>query len=219
MIGLYVEGGSWLHRLAAGWKLIVLLLVSILIMQLRSVPQLSLALAATLALYPVLGMGWIRRLQVLRPLWPILVIILLVHGLPGDWSLGLLVVLRLCTMVLLAHLVTLTTRLDAMLAAIEPLFRPLAWIGISPRLPALAMVLVIRFVPVLAGIREALDEAWRARDPSERGLGRRRTRWYGKWRKMRALLPPLLIQALRLSDQVAEALTARGGAAGFRPEP
>lgn len=203
MIALYLPGQSLLHRCPAGFKLLALMGLGLLVMPQTSVLALGPGLVAMVALYRLsLGAGGWQQLRILRALGLILLLIFVFHALLGDWHLGLVAVLRLALMVLAANLVTLTTRMDAMLEAVTPLFRPLAWAGLPPKVPALAIVLVIRFVPVLYQVQNGLMEAWRAR-----GGGA------GSWR----LIAPLLIQALKMADHVAEALAARGGAAGFRP--
>ena len=200
MVSLYVPGDSLLHRLPAGLKLILLALISAALMPVSNPVILALVLAAALALYAALGREGLRQLRLIRPLLPILAIIIALHGLTGTMAEGATVALRLLAMVLLANLVTLTTRMDDMLAAIAPLFRPLTLFGLSPRRPALAVTLVLRFVPVLLAVFAGLSEAWRARTG-------RTTSW--------RLIAPLALQALMLSDHVAEALIARGGADGL----
>ncbi len=85
--------------------------------------------------------------------------------------------------------------ISAAYLTLAPLFRGLRPLGVNPRKVALAAALVLRFVPVLAARWRAREEAWRART-------RRR-------------VPPRLVAAfladvLRLADQVAESLDARG---------
>ncbi|WP_106754562.1 energy-coupling factor transporter transmembrane component T family protein [Pannonibacter carbonis] len=200
MLSLYIPGSSFLHRMPAGIKLILLAFLSAVLMPVTEPLVLAGALGLALGLYALLGKEGIRQVQLVRPLLPILVILLLLHAVTGFVMEGVSVVLRLLTMVLLANLVTLTTRMDDMMAAVAPMFRPLALVGISPRRPALAVTLVLRFVPVLLAVYGALSEAWRAR------TGRP-----ASWR----LIAPLALQALKLSDHVAEALIARGGADGL----
>jgi biotin transport system permease protein len=104
--------------------------------------------------------------------------------------------LRLVTAVALANLVTLTTRLDAMMAVVERAARPLERFGLSPRVLAVAIALVIRFTPVLLLRAGQLMEAWRARSPRRPG-----------WR----VVVPVTLAALDDAEHVAEALRARGG--------
>lgn len=197
MISLYLAERTWLHRVPAGWKLLALALISLAVTPLNSLPLMTLLLVAVLALYASLGRGVLARIALLRPLWPLFVILLALHAWNGDIAFGLVVSLRIVAMVLLANAVTMTTRMDAMMDAVEPLLRPLTFFGVSPRAVALAVAMMIRFVPLLFALWEALNESWRAR------TGRR-----GGWR----LLAPFCIQTLRLSHHTAEALAARGGA-------
>ena len=202
MISLYHPGRSWLHRMPAGLKLLALAALSLVLMPQTSLPLLAGTLLVTVALYRSMGPGGLARLAVLRALLPIAVVLFVFQGVVGTWQMGAVVVLRFLVLVLLANLVTLTTRMDAMLAAVEPLFKPLALVGVPPRVPSLAVIMAIRFVPVLHHVQQALGEAWQAR-----GGGRM------SWR----IIPPLIVVALKMADHVADALSARGGAAGLSP--
>ncbi|MCS0494369.1 energy-coupling factor transporter transmembrane protein EcfT [Ancylobacter sp. MQZ15Z-1] len=202
MISLYLAERTWLHGVPAGWKLLALALVSLFVAPFDALAPMAGLLAATLALYATLGRPALRQIALLRPMWPLIAILLAFHWWRGDPVLGVAVALRLLAMVLLANAVTMTTRMDAMMDAVEPLLRPLALVGVSPRAVALAVAMMIRFVPLLFALWEALGESWRAR------TGRR-----GGWR----LLAPFCIQTLRLSHHTAEALAARGGVPGTLP--
>jgi biotin transport system permease protein len=196
MISLYLPERSWLHAIPAGWKLLALALISLAIAPFENLPVMAVLMAGTLALYATLGRPAWRQAGMLRPMWPLLLMLFAFHLWRGDVALGLAMVLRLVAMVMLANAVTMTTRMDAMMDALEPLLRPLALVGIPPRAIALAIAMVIRFVPLLFALWQALGESYRAR------TGRR-----GGWR----LLAPFCIQTLRMSHHTAEALTARGG--------
>lgn len=197
MISLYLAQRTWLHAIPAGGKLLALALVSLIAAPLDSLPAMAGLLLAVLALYASLGKAALAQIALLRPLWPLFLTLLVFHWWNGDILAGVLVLARILAMVLLANAVTMTTRMDAMMDAVEPLLRPLALFGVSPRAVALAVAMMIRFVPLLFALWEALNDSWRAR------TGRR-----GGWR----LLAPFCIQTLRLSHHTAEALAARGGA-------
>ena len=196
MISLYLPGRTWLHAIPAGWKLIALALVSLTVAPFDNLPLMAGLVLATLALYASLGRAALAQVALLRPMWPLFLILLALHAWNGDVLLGLVVCLRILAMVLLANAVTMTTRMDAMMDAVEPLLRPLALFGVAPRAVALAVALMIRLIPLLFALWESLNESYRAR------TGRR-----GGWR----LLAPFCIQTLRLSHHTAEALAARGG--------
>ncbi|SFF82152.1 energy-coupling factor transporter transmembrane component T family protein [Neptunomonas qingdaonensis] len=204
MISLYLSHSSWLHRWPAGIKLGLLAGCSMMILPVVRLDLMIALLLATGLLYTTLGdRGW-RHLEMLRPLLPFLAVIMLFHLWAASLYEGSVSVLRLVIMFLLANLITLTTRMSDMMAALQPVFRPFQWLGLSARSLALAVALMVRFAPVLVMVMNNLDEAWRARG------GRKH-----KWR----LIVPLIIQAIRLSDHVAEALTARGGSSGITVRP
>lgn len=186
------------HRLPAGAKLVALALATILLFRLHTPAALAMALGAVVALHLAGGLGFARHgLRMLRPLWPFLALLAAWHLWTQDARTGLVVGLRLLTAVAAANLVTMTTRLTDMMAVVERLAAPLARVGLPPRRLALALALVIRFIPVMTDRLGAIRQAWRARS-------QRRPGW-------RVMLPATLA-ALDDADRVAEALRARGGA-------
>src|SRR5690606_7624443 len=115
VLGLYVPGGSVLHRAPAGPKLLVLLVAGTAVVAVRD-PRAGLAASlVALALYPLSGLGLRRALGLLRPLLPFLALIGLFQLLAGDGWAALRVCLLMTSAVLLAGLVTLTTRVAEML--------------------------------------------------------------------------------------------------------
>lgn len=139
-----------------------------------------------------------HAVAMLRPLWPFIAVVAVWHLWTQDLRGGSVVILRMVAAVAAANLVTMTTRLDAMIAVIETLARPFARFGLSPKTLALAMGLVIRFIPVMAERHAQISDACRARSAKRAG-----------WR----VLLPTILAALDDADHVAEALRARGGSA------
>ncbi len=203
MISLYMAGGSWAHKLSARAKLVFLFVLSLLIIPFNTLWFSALLLVFVVGLYGSLGKQGLEKLKAVRPLLWMMAIIFLVHVFLGDIEQGIIAVLRLLAMVLLANFISITTRMEALMDAVEPLFRPLRVFGISPRRVSLAVALVIRFVPVLLAVYASLQEAYKAR-----------TARANSWR----LLAPFALHAIKMTDHVAEALTARGGADGFSGE-
>ncbi|MEP3045163.1 MAG: energy-coupling factor transporter transmembrane component T [Roseibium sp.] len=200
MISVYLQGTSWAHRLPAGVKLVVVAIGSVLLFQADDVWIFLLCLSGVLGCYASLGRVGIARLKLLRGLSYFMIAILFLHWISGTLWEGGIVVLRLVVMILAANFVSITTRMDDMLEAVLPLFKPLKWIGLSQRKPALGVTLVLRFAPHLLEVFSMLQEAYQARTG-------RRTSW--------RLIAPFALQSLRMSDNVAEALTARGGSEGL----
>lgn len=185
-----------LHRLPAGAKLALLAALTLGLMALTDLRLIALASAATALLYLAQGRTFAAYgTRMLRPLWPFLVVLAVWHGVTGELARGAAIGLRLLSAVALANLVTMTTRLDDLIAVLERLAQPLARLGLKPRVLALALALAIRFTPVLLDKTRVLMQAWRARSP-------RRPGW-------RVVLPVLLI-ALDDADHVSDALRARG---------
>ncbi|MCB1755000.1 MAG: energy-coupling factor transporter transmembrane protein EcfT [Gammaproteobacteria bacterium] len=200
MISLYLSERGWLHEVPAGSKLLFLCVSSILLLPLESLVPVLMFLLTVLALYVSMGRAAVEQLKMLSPLLPFLFAIFALHMLTGSSYAGAVAITRLLAMVLLANLVSMTTRMADMMAAMRPVFAPLAYLGLSTRRITLAVALMIRFAPVLFALFDSLNEAWRARS-----IQRPRLR----------LLAPFTIQALKLTDKVGEALQARGGAAGL----
>jgi biotin transport system permease protein len=186
------------HRLPTGAKLGLLCGFTIWLFAAHGPLPLTLSLAAVMAAYATGGALFMATgARMLWPLWPFILIVGVWHAVTGaPWD-GAIIILRMVTAVAAANLVTMTTRLDDMMAIFQRLARPLAPLGLPPRRLALAVALVIRFIPVLSRNAAQISEAWRARSP-------RKPRW--------RVLPALTLSAIDDADRVAEALRARGGA-------
>lgn len=199
MLSLALPYRTWAHRLPAALKFGLLTLAMIGLMQIGTLAGQGAAVLIALALTASLGRRAVAQsLVTLRPLVWIVAVILIWDTLQGDFRLGLIFGLRVFAMVGLANVVTLTTPLPEIVALIERLAQPLAKFGISPRVPAISVALVIRFVPVLRARYDTLTEAWMARSA----------------RKPRTkLLAPLTFSLLDDADHMADALRARGGLA------
>ncbi|MDX1780691.1 MAG: energy-coupling factor transporter transmembrane component T [Thalassovita sp.] len=197
MISLTSDVRTPFHTLPAGPKLLGLCLFTFAVFFLESI-------GGALAVTGLVGLSYLaggvrfafQGLRLMRPVFWVALIILAYHLAVGETAPGLVVALRLVAAVGLANLVTMTTRLDDMLAVVE---RLLTRVGMPQRTRhriALAIALVIRFTPVLAEKGGALNEAWRARSVKRPG-----------WR----LVLPFALLAIDDADRVAEALKARGG--------
>ncbi len=204
MLTLYISQNTWLHARPAGQKLFILALVSVAMLPISSWFVASAALLVVLVLYASLGGMGLRRLgQSTKALaWLVAFIAgaqVLIASVQGDLSDELfasiaVTMLKLAALVLLAELVTITTPLQALLAAIEPLLRPLNWLGLSSERLALGMGLLIRMASLQRGTWEQLRQAYQVR---------------GVQRPGPRLLAPSLRAGLRQADHMARALSAR----------
>ena len=193
-LGQFRPGASPLHRLSAGWKALALAVAGTLAMATQDPRWIAVLLGVTGLLYRVAGVSWRAWASALCPMLWLFAVLFLVQGLSGDWSAAAVVVLRLAALMALATLVTTTTRVSAMIDAVQTGLRPLRWVGLDPARAALAIALAIRFIPLVAEQLGDIREAQHAR-----GVGRSVT----------AVAVPLVVRALNTADAVAEAIDAR----------
>lgn len=226
LIGQYVAGESYVHRLDPRTKLGLLLGYTIVLFALHHWPAyavmtLSTLLAAAAARVTpasVLGnlrpLAWLFALTVVlnslavsgRPLLHLGPLTISQEGL----LLGLRLGVRLALLVVTASLLTLTTSPIALTDGLESLLRPLGrWLPVHEI--AMMMTVALRFIPTLAEEAERIMKAQMARGADfQRG---------GPVRRLRSLLPllvPLFVSAFRRADELALAMEARGyrGGAG-----
>jgi biotin transport system permease protein len=131
----------------------------------------------------------------LRPLRWVVVVLGVAQLVFGGWRLAVAVVGALVVLVAAAALLTLTTRVSALIDTFVWLARPLRPLGVDPERLGLLAALAVRTVPVIARIRDDAVQARRAR---------------GLERSPRALLVPLVVRTVRHADLLGEALAARG---------
>ena len=195
MLSLYVPGDSIVHRLSAGTKLLILFAGSVVLFAIDGVSVHAGELLVVAGLFKVARLPWRDTLYQLRPALLFLVPIFLFHVLVTDWMLGVETVLRILVLLLLAVLVTLTTKLSDMIDVLEGVARPLRHVGVNPSKVGMMLSMVIRFVPLMMREAREILEAQRAR---------------GLDRSAIALLVPLLIKTLKMADDLADAIDARG---------
>ena len=195
MLSLYVPGDSVVHRLPAGTKLLILFGASVGLFAFEDVALHAGELLAVACLFRIAGLHLQEALYQLRPVLLFLVPVFLFHIILTDWMLGVETVLRILVLLLLAVLVTLTTKLSDMIDVLERAARPLRHIGVNPAKVGMMLSMVIRFIPLMMREAREILEAQRAR---------------GLDRSAIALLVPLLIKTLKMADNLADALDARG---------
>jgi biotin transport system permease protein len=199
-LALYVPRASLVHRTPAGWKLLGLAGLSVLVFAVPTLPVVTGALAAVLVVGLVVARlpSAVLVRQARTVLWW-LIAILALHTLLTDVLTGTLTALRLLTLVLAAAVVTATTRVTEMVAVVERVCRPLQWVGVRPARIGLVIAMALRFIPLISERAQRIREAQAARGGSVRGL-----------RDLTTMVVPLLVQVLQLAHTVSEALDARG---------
>ncbi|MCI4662604.1 MAG: energy-coupling factor transporter transmembrane protein EcfT [Neomegalonema sp.] len=198
MLSLALPTRTWAHRIPAGLKLLVLLALSTWLFTIEDPGILLSCLLAVGLMTALLGRAALKQSwRQFKPLWSMLALLLIFHALIEDLATGMIICLKIVTLVQFANLVTMTTPLGSMIALVERLLGPLKALGVPARVIALAMGLVIRFTPTLMQKTAQLQDAWRARS-------KRRPYW--------RIIVPLTIAAIDDAEQVADAIRARGGA-------
>lgn len=195
LIGLYQPGQSVLHRVSAGWKLLGLLLAVIGIVLLTAPWELGVAAVVVAAGF---ALARIPARVVWRQLWPMRWFVLAIAVFQVIFAgpeRAVMVCGTLLLTVAIAALVTLTTRVTAMLDVCQRLLGPLRRVGVDPDRAGLVLALTIRCVPLMVEVVGAVSQARKARGASF---------------SIRALVVPSVVRALRRADAIGDALTARG---------
>lgn len=198
MIGLYHPGRSLLHRAPAGLKLLLLAVAVVLTVRIHTPAQAGLALLATAGLTALAGIPPAVMLAQLRPLRWIVLLMAAFQLVFAGWERALTAVGVLLVTVGLAALVTLTTRVSAMLDLCRWLLGPFRRVGVDPDRVGLILALTIRCVPLVSGIVGDVVQARKARGVT------------GLRNSALALAAPAVVRALRTADALGDALRARG---------
>lgn len=197
MIALYRPGASLMHRAPAGPKLAVLIAllvgISFLPRELWLPPVLALLVLLAYLVPAGLPLAELGR-QLLTARWLIIVMLLGQVIFLGPES-AYINTARVLAMVLLAALVTLTTRSTDMLDALVRGMGPLRRIGVDPDRVGLVLLLAITTIPVIAAFAAGIREAHRARGARLGAV---------------SASVGILIASLRHADELGDALAARG---------
>ena len=195
MIGLYTPGESVVHQAAPGWKLLGLLILSLALVTVPTLKAIAGIGLGILMLWRIAGLPLSSLAADVRPVLWFGAAILLFHALAGQFDSGIQAVARFAILIIAAMLVTRTTPVTAMLAALERVAYPLRFVGVRPARLAFLVVLIIRLVPVIAQIVQDVRQATAAR---------------GCKGTLRSVVLPTVSRTLLFAGQLGEALDARG---------
>lgn len=196
LTSLHVEGESLLHRISVKPKLFGLMAFGLALYFVDQPVVLGAATVLTGLLYLSTGVGLAEGFRRLRPVLFTIAFLAAVNLLLLSPLEALVTTIRLIAILFLAAAVTASTTIADFMAAVTDLARPLERLGLMKAADlGLALGLVLRFVPEIAGRYEALKEAHAAR---------------GIQVKLSRMLGPLIISTLKDADRIAEAIDARG---------
>lgn len=183
------------HHLPVVLKLVILSFVTVIVYQLENIQILLSFFLATFILNLLPGVKFLKlAIRNLSPVIPFILFILIWHIFTASILQGMILLLKFIIVICLANLVTMTSRLDDMIALIERLVKPLKMIGLDLSFLGLAFGLMIRSVPNLLDISRRLTLSWRSRSLKR-----------PSWR----IVFPLVCSALDDADHIAEAIKAR----------
>ncbi len=198
--GLAQPGASPLHRAPAAPKLAALATTATVLFFVEDPRLLALAFAVGLALARSTGARLREIARDLRGPAVVLAVLGVADWILIDRATALAVVLRLGAIALLAHAVTLTTTSAELTDVLERCFGPAERLGLlDARRASLTVTLAIRFVPLIVEEAREIREAQAAR---------------GLEGSVVALAVPLMVRVLVRSQDLADAIDARG----FPPE-
>lgn len=195
LLGQYVPGTSVLHRCPLVVKAPVLLGLCLAVTIMRQWPVSAGILALTLVVTAVCGLGVRRWVRSLLPTLPLVVILAAYHLIANDAARAADVVLSLLAVLGLSRLLIASTPLPRLIDGLVTLCRPLALVGIDPERIGLAVAMMLRSVPWLAGCVGDLREAAAARTVRVNPV---------------QLLTPAVISTVNYAHRTGEALAARG---------
>ena len=220
-LGRYVHGASIIHRLDPRTKLFSLLFLMGGLFSGKGWTALLAAALFTLTTCLLSGLSPRYMVRSLMPFkWLILATVILNMLFVGGHILveaplpyggitreglefGLLYGGRIALLVLAASLLTLTTEPIVLVAGVEKMLAPLSKIGVRPHEVATAMVITIRFIPVLLdeAVKIRKSHAARGFDPGK-GLGNR-------LKSVSVHLLPLFGSSIRRAERLAVAMDCR----------
>ena len=191
-LGVYIPGDTWLHRMGAALKFALLVVFIIAVTALPTQPWHSFAaLVFVLVLYVWARIPARVAWRQLVPLLPVLLFL----GVFMVWQNGvqsaLTLLIGLLATIAAANLLTLTTPVEELLAALDQALAPF---GRTGELISLTIALTIRLIPLTLATANEVLAARKAR-----GVGF----------SFSAFGIPLVIRSVRRAKMMGEALMAR----------
>ncbi|MDV3222081.1 energy-coupling factor transporter transmembrane protein EcfT [Intrasporangium sp.] len=194
-LAVYVARDSVVHRLPAGAKLALLVLAAVGTLTLRRAWHVAVALLVIAVLYAAARIPWRTAVGQVRPLAWFVVALGAFQVAVAGWERAVVVVGGMLGLILLAALVSLTTRTTAIVDVMVRALQPLRRVGIDPERVGLLVALGIRSVAVIVELAGEVRQAQLARGASSSPL---------------AFVAPLVVRTLRHADRLSDALVARG---------
>ena len=196
MGSLYSDIPTWLHRIAAGHKLLTLAVLGALLFITQSPIVLAFSACACALLWFSLGKATAGARRLLISVLIAALLVAAFHVFMGNYRVAAVSTLRLVCASVLGVALTITTRPADIVDVLERLLAPLSRLGMHPERLALQIALMLRFTEHFFTQWQKLADAYRLRTGKPGGL---------------RLIAPLAIHMLLATRRVADALWARLG--------
>ena len=232
-LGQYVPGKSFLHRMDARVKIVLIIAFIVLVFVGQNYPALGIVVVSVLG---VMAFSNVPVKLYFKSLRMIIFVVILTAGLNlfygrGEplWQFGFMTIteagitnavfiaLRIISLIFISSVLTFTTSPTDLTDALERLMKPLKVLHISVHEIAMMMSIALRFIPILT---EELDKIMKAQ--MSRGVDFESGNILERGKKLIPVLVPLFIAAIRRASDLAMAMDARcynGGEGKTRLHP
>lgn len=222
IIGRYMPGDSWIHRLDARTKLVLSIAFIFVIFFANNVIGYAIATIFTLLAIMLTGLGvgvFIRGVRPLILLMLITTLFQLFFVQTGDvlihwWFIkitvdgvvnSIVVFVRFMLIIMFSTILTLTTQPLAVADGMESLLKPFKKMGLPVSELALMLSIALRFVPTLMDEAQSIMNAQRAR-----GVRFNEGSLMTRIKSFVPLLIPLFVNAIKRAIELGDAMEARG---------
>ncbi|AMO90144.1 cobalt transport family protein [Corynebacterium simulans] len=195
-LGFYVDADTFIHRLPAWVKFVVLIafIISTTIFA-KTIPVAVGCAVVALAVYPLARIpARVAWNQLYPPLY-LLVALAALQWWQQDLETAVTTFFSIYAAIVAAVLLTLTTKVSEMMESFEKALAPLGKLGLPVENISLAMSLTIRLLPLMLGTVQEVMDARKAR---------------GAGTSLLAFGTPVVIRSIRRARAMGEALQARG---------
>ena len=222
ILGRYMEGDSWVHRLDPRAKTAAMPLFMVAVFLVDGYMGVLALLLFTAAVIRATGIPHRYFIRAMKPLMFLLLFILVFHILydagggklldvgafkvyAGGLEKGIVSASRMGLFIMLAAVLTFTTQPEQLAQGLGSLLRPLTYIGVPTDRLVLMLGIALRFIPT---IFEEAERLWKAQQ--SRGLDLSSRSLKEKARLIIALLVPVTTGAFRRAIGLADSMEARG---------
>lgn len=195
-LGFYVDADTFIHRLPAWVKFVVLIafIISTTIFA-KTIPVAVGCAVVALAVYPLARIpARVAWGQLYPPLY-LLVALAALQWWQQDLETAVTTFFSIYAAIVAAVLLTLTTKVSEMMESFEKALAPLGKLGLPVENISLTMSLTIRLLPLMLGTVQEVMDARKAR---------------GAGTSLLAFGTPVVIRSIRRARAMGEALQARG---------